>query len=160
LFITAFYCLRQKFINWWSLLITASQYSTISEKGVNLDSTSIYCPMVSLCVQVMAVQCSAQRFDILWVSWQYNIFLKGFAWVYVLTVQYSPQSFKIVSESWQYNLMQNGSTLGVCRDSIIKCTTYLHRVWVGTIQHSTQRFHIVCGSRDSTIFCTTVWTHE
>ena len=129
-------------------------------KGVNLDSISIYFPMVSHCVQVMAVQCSAQRFDILYVSWQYNIFLKGFAWVYVLTVQYSPQSFKIVSESWQYNLMQNGSTLGVCRDSIIKFTTYLHRVWVGTIQHSTQRFHIVCGSRDNTIFCTTVWTHE
>jgi hypothetical protein len=36
--------------------------------------------------------------------------------------------------------------------SIIKCTTYLHRVWVGTIKHSTQRFHIMCVSRDSTLF--------
>ena len=159
MFITAFYCQRQTFINWWSLLITASQCSMISEK-----------------VLIWTVhQSIAQWFHIVCKSWQYNDLHNGLTFcvclystvlfykdshVYVLAVRYSPQSFKIVSESWQYNLMQNGSTLCVCRESIIKCTTYLHRVWVSTIKHSTQRFYIVCVSRDSTLFCPTVSTHE
>jgi hypothetical protein len=160
LFITAFYCLRQKFINLLSLLITASQCSTLSEK-----------------VLMWTVhQSIAQWFHIVCKSWQYNVlhnsltfcvcldttifFQKDSHRMYVLTVQYYPQSYKIMSESWQYNFMQNGSTLYVCRDSIIKCTTNLHCVWVGTIQHSTQRFRIVCESRDSKIFCPTASTHQ
>jgi len=151
--------LLQTFINLWYLLITASQYSTLSEKVLIWT----------------AHQSIAQCFHIVCKSWQYNVLHNGLTFcvcldstifsqkdshrMYVLTVQYSPQSFKIVSESWQYNFMQNGSTLCVCRDSIIKCTTNLHRVWVGKIQHSTQRVHIVCGSRDSTIFCPTISTH-
>jgi hypothetical protein len=137
MFFTTFYCLRQKFINLWSLLITAS----LSEK--------------------VLIWTTYQWFHIVCKSWQYKVLHNGLTFcmcldsaiffqkdshrMNVLTVQYYPQSFKIVSESWQYNFIQNGSTLCVCRDSIIKCThefalcvsrnntkfdtTVSHRVW-------------------------------